>query len=62
MIKDVGIAHKTIPQWDSLQKGLEVLASSLASINSQQDRQKKALTIGDLLVKVGLSDGLRDMC
>lgn len=54
MIKDAGMAHKTMPQWDSLQKGLEALASSLASINAQRDNSKKALGIGDLLVKVTL--------
>ena len=55
MIKDAGMAHKTIPQWDNLQKGLEALASSLASINAQRDNSKKALSIGDLLIKVRLS-------
>ena len=52
MIKDVASAHRTIPQWELYQKGLEALASSLASINAQRDKLKKALTIGDLLVKV----------
>lgn len=52
MIKDVASAYRTIPQWEMYQKGLEALASSLASINSQQDNLKKAMTIGDLLVKV----------
>jgi len=52
MIKDVATAYKTMPQWENYQKGLETLASSLASINSQQGNSKKASTIGDLLVKV----------
>ncbi|PBP19580.1 hypothetical protein BUE80_DR009600 [Diplocarpon rosae] len=51
MIKDVANAYRTIPQWETYQKGFEALASSLASINSQHDNAKKALTIGDLLVK-----------
>ena len=54
MIKDVASTYRTIPQWDVYQKGLEALASSLASINSQNDNSKKSLTIGDLLVKVSL--------
>lgn len=51
MIKDVASTYRTMPQWELYQKGLEALASSLASINSQHDKSKKALTIGDLLVK-----------
>jgi len=52
MIKDVASTYRTIPQWEVYQKGLEALASSLASINSQHGGSRKALTIGDLLVKV----------
>ncbi|KAH8657466.1 hypothetical protein BGZ60DRAFT_493684 [Tricladium varicosporioides] len=51
MIKDIASTYRTIPQWDIYQKGLEALASSVASINSQQNGLKKSLTIGDLLVK-----------
>jgi hypothetical protein len=53
MIRDVATTHRTMPEWDSYQKGLEALATSLASINSQQENSKKAGTIGDLMVKVG---------
>ncbi|KAK3694652.1 hypothetical protein B0T22DRAFT_526496 [Podospora appendiculata] len=52
MIKDVASAQRTMPRWQSCQKGLEVLAASLGSVNSQSDHSKKSLTIGDLLVKV----------
>jgi len=52
MIKDVASAHRTMPKWQSYQKGLEVLASSLGSANNRDDHSKKSLTIGDLLVKV----------
>ncbi|KAJ6445632.1 membrane-associating domain-containing protein [Purpureocillium lavendulum] len=51
MIKDVSSANHTMPQWDSYQKGLEVLASILSSAESAKEKSKKALTIGDLLVK-----------
>lgn len=51
MIKDVASAHRTMPGWQSYQKGLEVLAASLGPANSQLNRGKKSLTIGDLLVK-----------
>lgn len=52
MIKDVASTYRTIPQWQVYQKGLEALASSLASINNQQTGSRKSLTVGDLLVKV----------
>lgn len=53
MIKDVASAHRTMPKWQSYQKGLEILAASLGSINTQDENsKKKSLTIGDLLVKV----------
>lgn len=51
MIKDIAAAHRTLPQWDMYQKGLETLASSLGCSSKHGD-QKKSLTIGDLLVKV----------
>ncbi|KAI0019554.1 hypothetical protein F4780DRAFT_441219 [Xylariomycetidae sp. FL0641] len=53
MIKDVASAHRTLPHWDSYQKGLEALAASLGTVSSHMDNAKKSLTIGDLLVKVG---------
>jgi hypothetical protein len=52
MIKDIASAYRTIPQWEVYQRGLEALASSLSSLNSQLDGNRKALTVGDLLVKV----------
>jgi hypothetical protein len=55
MIKDVASAYRTMPQWEAYQRGLEALASSLSSINTQHGNAKKALTIGDLLVKVSVS-------
>jgi len=61
MIKDVASAHRTMPRWQSYQKGLEVLAASVGSANSQDDRSKKSLTIGDLLVKVGPSHSVKSL-
>lgn len=52
MLKDLANAYRTMPQWETFQRGLEALASSLASINSQQENARRALTVGDLLVKV----------
>ncbi|KAK6078132.1 RhoGEF domain-containing protein [Seiridium cupressi] len=51
MIKEVASAPRTMPQWESYQKGLEALAASLGSVHHQLDRSRKSLTIGDLLVK-----------
>jgi hypothetical protein len=54
MIRDVASTYRTMPQWEAYQKGLEALASSLNSLNRQDDisSSRKALTVGDLLVKV----------
>ncbi|KAF9879079.1 rho guanyl nucleotide exchange factor [Colletotrichum karsti] len=49
MIKDVASAHRTMPQWDTYQRGIEALASSLGSVNAHAGQSKKSLTIGDLL-------------
>lgn len=51
MIKDVASAHRSLPQWETYQKGLEALAASLGSVNHHLDHSRKSLTIGDLLVK-----------
>ncbi|OTB06666.1 hypothetical protein M426DRAFT_9444 [Hypoxylon sp. CI-4A] len=51
MIKDVASAHRTLPQWETYQKGLEALAASLGAVNHQLEDTRKSLTIGDLLVK-----------
>ncbi len=55
MIKDLAVVHRTMPQWDKYQKGLEALASSIGPSNSYDDQSKRALTVGDLLVKVSRS-------
>lgn len=52
MIKDVASAHRTMPDWETYQKGLEILASTLGSAKTNDDKTKKSLTVGDLLVKV----------
>jgi hypothetical protein len=52
MMKDVATTYRTMPQWEVFQKGFETLAASVASINTQNENSKKALSIGDLLVKV----------
>jgi hypothetical protein len=54
MVKDVASTHRTIPQWDTYQQGLEALASSLSPIDSKEQHSKKSLTVGDLLVKVNI--------
>lgn len=55
MMKDIASAHRTMPQWELYQKGLETLASSLGPTSKHGVKSKKSLTIGDLLVKVSLS-------
>lgn len=54
MMKDVASTHRTMPQWEHYQRGLETLASSLSSMNAHGYRSRKSLTIGDLLVKASV--------
>ncbi|KAI3397878.1 hypothetical protein diail_10279 [Diaporthe ilicicola] len=51
MMRDIASAHRTMPQWELYQKGLETLASSLGPTSKHGIESKKSLTIGDLLVK-----------
>ena len=54
MMKDVAAARRTMPGWESYQKGLEAFAGVVGSVGQQLDSSRKSLTIGDLLVKVNL--------
>ncbi|KAI8632332.1 Dbl homology domain-containing protein [Xylariaceae sp. FL1651] len=51
MIRDIACAHRTLPQWEKYQIGLEALAASLSAASHHSDYSRKSLTIGDLLVK-----------
>lgn len=53
-MKDVASANRTMPEWESYQRGLETLASTLGSVKGNGGAAKKSLTISDLLVKVCL--------
>lgn len=55
MVKDVASTYRTLPQWETYQKGLETLAAALASTNTHTDQSRKSLTVGDLLVKVRIT-------
>ena len=52
MVKDVASTYRTLPEWETYQKGLEALAASLFPANMKHDQAHKSLTVGDLLVKV----------
>ena len=59
MIKDIASVQRAIPALDTHVKGIEILASSLGSEKKRnEDTKKRALSIGDLLVKVSTSPGL----
>ncbi|KAI5466600.1 hypothetical protein BGZ63DRAFT_409851 [Mariannaea sp. PMI_226] len=51
MIRDLASVHESMPEWETYQKGLETLASTLGSAKTSRDQTNKSLTIGDLLVK-----------
>lgn len=52
MIKDVAEAQRFMPLWDEHQKGLETLATTIGPSKTINVETRKALTVGDLLVKV----------
>lgn len=52
MVKDVASAPQAMPEWDTYQRGLEALASTLGSAKHLLDTTRKSLTLNDLLVKV----------
>lgn len=54
-MRDIACANRTMPEWDSYQRGLETLASALGSVNGTGESSKKSLTVSDLLVKVSHS-------
>lgn len=62
MIKDVALTHRTMPEWNMYQKGLEALASTFVSAKINESDSKKSFTIGDLLVKVCLRQGWKKYC
>ena len=56
MLFDMTFAAKAVSNWEAYERGLEALANTLAP-NSHKDREahgRKALTLGDLLIKVRL--------
>jgi hypothetical protein len=55
MLQEVASKFKTIPAWHAYEKGIECLASSLASINNRDSESRKGLTLSDLLIKVTAS-------
>jgi hypothetical protein len=62
MMKDIACANSSMPEWDSYQRGLEALASTLGSAKGTGESSKKSLTVSDLLVKVSRStnSGIRN--
>jgi hypothetical protein len=52
MIKDATSALDSLPEWEAHQKGLEAFALTIEA--SPSSKERKSLTIGDLLVKVCL--------
>jgi hypothetical protein len=52
MVRDITAATRAIRDWETYQKGFEVLALSVGSANNRMGSCKKSLTVNDLLVKV----------
>ena len=52
MLTDLSMAAKSIPNWDSYQRGFEILTNMVASGNQRALGNHKGLTVDDLLIKV----------
>lgn len=52
MTADITSAHASMPDWESYQRGLEALASTVGSSTAITDELKKSLSLADLLMKV----------
>ena len=52
MCLDLSLTHKVIPGWLEYEKGIEILSTSLTSIDQRTVNGKKGLTFADLLIKV----------
>lgn len=52
MTTDITSAHASMPDWESYQRGLEALASTVGSSKTGADELKKSLSLADLLMKV----------
>ena len=52
MLKLVASISKAIPSWWAYERGIEALVNSLMSKNSAEEKNKKGLTLEDLLIKV----------
>jgi hypothetical protein len=51
MMKDVALANRSLPEWETYQRGLESLALTLGTRKGDDDGSRKSLTVSDLLVK-----------
>ena len=52
MLRDLTSTSRSIPNWHAYERGIEALANSLASTNTQGETSRKGLTFEDLLIKV----------
>ena len=55
MIQTLSESNRTLPSWQYFESGIEALANSVIAIEDKPDEGKKGLTVGDLLIKVRLS-------
>lgn len=55
MVHEIGNSHKVFPSWTAYASGVEALARSMSALDARIEDQRKGLTVGDLLIKVGPS-------
>ena len=58
MLQLVAATSKTIPNWWAFERGIEALMNSLLPKQQTAEREKKGLTLEDLLIKVSVRSSL----
>ncbi|KAI2795230.1 hypothetical protein POX_a01835 [Penicillium oxalicum] len=49
--QDLEILQRSLPDWPSVDNGIEALSKSVASINRRKQEDKKSMTFSDLMIK-----------
>lgn len=50
---DVNFLRQSVPDWRIFDQGIEALSKSVTSLERQTQEENKAMSLNDLLIKVG---------
>lgn len=54
--RDIDESQRSFTTWPDFDKGIEVLSAHVNPIKNRKENRKKAMTVKDLLIKVGDRD------